>query len=241
MAEEQDTSLILKRLRELQEVDTQRKDIMMSKNLLPQRLEELEDEIENTAVALNKSKEEDVELTKKIKELELELSDLENKLSVSQKRLLTVKSNKEYDAVQREIDKLEEKKAICEEQILELMEKQENLSKRKANLQEKLKKVNTENRDHIKKIKQNLENLDKLLVSIDAKRANIIKSIPNKVFKRYQRIKKSGAGRVVVKVVNGVCGGCSAVIPPQVIQEIKRGNKIISCENCGRFLLWDES
>ncbi|MCK4597869.1 hypothetical protein KAU04_07495 [bacterium] len=37
------------------------------------------------------------------------------------------------------------------------------------------------------------------------------------------------------------CGGCFKTLPPQKIQEVRRTDSILTCENCGRILYWDEN
>jgi predicted nucleic acid-binding Zn-ribbon protein len=44
----------------------------------------------------------------------------------------------------------------------------------------------------------------------------------------------------VVPVRKKACGGCFKQIPPQRIQEIRRGDRIFSCDSCGRILIWSD-
>ncbi|MFC1530184.1 zinc ribbon domain-containing protein [Gemmatimonadota bacterium] len=54
----------------------------------------------------------------------------------------------------------------------------------------------------------------------------------------YNRVKEGKQGTAVVPVVRGACGGCYNRIPPQTITEIRRAERPITCENCGRIMLW---
>ena len=45
------------------------------------------------------------------------------------------------------------------------------------------------------------------------------------------------SGKAVAFVEKNSCSGCGVNLRPQLIIEIKRGKKIISCENCGRLLV----
>jgi predicted nucleic acid-binding Zn-ribbon protein len=36
------------------------------------------------------------------------------------------------------------------------------------------------------------------------------------------------------------CGRCFLALPPQRIAELRRGDKLISCNSCGRVLVWHE-
>ena len=57
----------------------------------------------------------------------------------------------------------------------------------------------------------------------------------------YKRLRK-GKNGLAVSTVNPVkhsCQGCHKRLPPQKVQEVRKNNDIIFCENCGRILVWD--
>jgi hypothetical protein len=47
-------------------------------------------------------------------------------------------------------------------------------------------------------------------------------------------------GTAVVPVSGASCGGCFASLPPQFINEIRKMEKLITCETCGRILVWSQ-
>jgi predicted nucleic acid-binding Zn-ribbon protein len=56
----------------------------------------------------------------------------------------------------------------------------------------------------------------------------------------YQRIRKARKGKAVVSVSRNACGGCFARVPPQKILELRRNDRIFTCEHCGRILVSDD-
>jgi predicted nucleic acid-binding Zn-ribbon protein len=56
----------------------------------------------------------------------------------------------------------------------------------------------------------------------------------------YERIRKAKGGLAVVPVKRNACGGCYNAVPPQKVLELRRNNKIYTCEHCGRILVSDE-
>ena len=75
-----------------------------------------------------------------------------------------------------------------------------------------------------------------------ALRGSIAKDINRQVVGIYERVRKGKGGMVVVPIRKKACGGCFRQIPPQRIQEIRRGDRIFACDSCGRILIWtDES
>lgn len=55
---------------------------------------------------------------------------------------------------------------------------------------------------------------------------------------RYERVFKHTGDFGLVPVDSGSCGGCHMKLPPQVVQDAKRGANMTSCSYCGRILYW---
>ena len=53
-------------------------------------------------------------------------------------------------------------------------------------------------------------------------------------------MRKGKGGTAVVMVKKRACGSCYKALTPRKVQEIKKGDRIHTCENCGRLLFWDE-
>jgi len=230
--------LILARLRMLQDIDTNKADLELSKTYLPVRIEELQNEISTVKAELEYCTKQDVEIKKKIKLMELELADAREKLKTSRERLLTVKTNKEYDAVQSEIDKLEEKIATLEEETLTELENSEEIEKKKKELEGKYKIIEEQNKRNLENAYQRLQEIDSKLEAYDAEWASIAREIPADILEEYKMIRKR-QNIAVASVTKNSCGACFAIIPPNTIQALKRGDEIIRCYNCGRFLIWE--
>ena len=60
------------------------------------------------------------------------------------------------------------------------------------------------------------------------------------LLKRYEKIRSARDGIAVVAIQGENCGGCFTTIPPQVINEAKKGDRILTCESCGRIIVFLE-
>ena len=56
----------------------------------------------------------------------------------------------------------------------------------------------------------------------------------------YERIRKKWNGTVVGEALDGRCSACQIVIRPQYLQDLKRGEQVMTCESCGRFLYYNK-
>lgn len=66
-------------------------------------------------------------------------------------------------------------------------------------------------------------------------RQDIVSQLDDELLQRYERLNQKH-GRAIVPVINGVCYGCFMRLPTAVATE--SGKKVLTCENCGRFLYW---
>ena len=49
---------------------------------------------------------------------------------------------------------------------------------------------------------------------------------------------KGRGGDVVVPVKKRSCGACYKQLEPHVVQEVKKADKVLTCDSCGRILYW---
>ena len=230
----------LETLMKIQEIDSQLAELEVSKVYFPQLLEELQGEIDSLSVNLKEVNESITDMKKNIDLKNLEMKQTEEKLKDAQDKLLQVGSNKEYDAVQHEIQNSEESIAQLEEDLIRLMEDLENAEKKSEELDEKLETSREENEKKISSIEEEFESIEQKVSRIEAKRSRLASKVNNRILNNYERISKGMNGHAIVKVTNRACGGCYQALPPRQCQEIRKMNKITFCEACGRILVWDD-
>jgi uncharacterized protein len=85
--------------------------------------------------------------------------------------------------------------------------------------------------------------LEQRRASLEAERAAALRdreasaaTIDRPLRTRYDRLRRSRAGDVVVPLVGGACGGCHTAVPLNRRSQIKAGSVIDGCEACGAIL-----
>jgi predicted nucleic acid-binding Zn-ribbon protein len=225
-------------LLKLQELDDKIAALRADEESIPQKRQDLEEGLAALKSRVEEAKQQSVELAKKRKEQEIELEGAGDKIGKFQSQLFQVKSNREYEALQHEITALKEKTSKIEDEILETLERTEEVSKAIEAEEEALKAEIGRSRAEQTRLDEELKELTDAIAVKNDERERLVANLDKMLLKRYDRIRESKGGLAVTSVVNGACGGCFRRIPPHEMQNLKKDDKIITCEGCGRIIIW---
>lgn len=234
----------LERLARLQEIDDQLAMLERSKGDYPQRIEELENTLNERLRDAEDTEQLRSALEKEQRQFERRSREQEDQLEKLQNRLSDVKTNKEWDALQKEMDAVKDALAETEERLLEIMEELESLGTEADLSGVQLGDFKTSAEAEIKDLKEKLGSVDTKMAKIRSERDALSVQIDDSLKRIYNRVKEGKQGTAVVPVVRGACGGCYNKIPLQTLTEIRRAERPVTCENCGRIIIWfgeDES
>lgn len=230
----------LERLIALQKNVTRQNEIREVVNGIPPHLSESHDTIEGIS-ARRKELVDGVENAKtKQKEMESELEDLREEKKTYRQQLMQVTNQKEYGAVLKEIDSINQKIKTLEDSLLQQMEVIESgestLEGEKGNW-EKLEQDYRAKMEEWNREKQAL--LDELLTLEDEQKTLEYDMTPS-VKETFWKLFRQRHSLAVVPIKDYSCGGCHVKLRPQQYQEVRGGKTIQNCEACMRFLYFDE-
>lgn len=155
-----------------------------------------------------------------------------------QGQLPLVKKNEEYTALLHEIAGVKQKRSDRETELLTLMDEEERSQAEKPVLEKALAAAEAETAGRLDTLTAEEQAERGVVAAVEAERATLIARLPVATKGRYERIRASKEGRAVVPIHKGACGGCYRGQPPQVIQEARRGDRLLTCDGCGRLLIW---
>jgi len=230
----EDLELLLK----LQVLDYDRGELERSKEYIPDMMENLRREISENEENYRNNEKELTEATATQKNLELEISSLQDNLKKLKSQMMAIKTNKEYDALVSQIDAIKESINEKETDLLETIERVEILESSIDEFRKKSIEIKKLNDDQLSILQEKMDSVGTKIQMKDDERQNITVRVPKRILSIYERIRKSRGGSVVVAVKKRACGACFKALPPHRIQELKRGDQLISCDNCGRLLIW---
>jgi len=182
----------------------------------------------------------------RIKELELELNKFDSqmddynvKIDKHKDQLFLVTTNKQYDALQREIDHLKSELDEIETKSLEFTEEKEHLEKRVISEEENLENLSNDLIIRRKKLEVIMSESSKEKSKLELEKENKRLQIDSKTLSNYDLIQNARQGLSVVNVNGSACGGCGAFVPPQIISEVRAQKGTQTCDSCSRFLYWE--
>jgi len=163
-------------------------------------------------------------------------------LKRTKERLGEVKTNKEYQAILKEIEIWETKNSEIEDEIIRLLEEmdkaKEELKEKEREFEEISRRYEEEKRNFMKE----MDSLAQVLCAEEEHRAELVKKIEREFLERYETIKKINSGIAVVPVWKEICEGCHMNIPPQLYIELQKsiGEELHFCPHCNRIIYWVE-
>ena len=159
----------------------------------------------------------------------------------SQERLNSIKNNREYQALLKEIEELKRTNAATEELMIDCLNQIDEAEKNVAQMQESLQLVKNDIAQERQVVGEATENAEKRLKELDQERLKMSGKIEADVLKLFQKVQSQQVrGNAVVPVQDAVCHGCYVNIPPQMYNELQRCDKLRMCPNCQRIIYWKQ-
>ena len=204
----------------------------------PLFINELTALIDKARKDLEKLKQREIDLKKAAKLKEIDVKAIEEQLAKLNGQLFAVKTNEEYRAMLKEIDGLKEKKRQIEDTMIELMEEEEDVRAKVKMCETATASAISRHQTEIKELEAKLAELKQNLEGKNAEYMQVKTQLSKDVVRNYERIKKARKTGIS-RVTGTTCEGCNASLSPQVINELKKGDKIMYCDYCGRIIIWD--
>ena len=229
----------LKVVMRLQEIDNRIAALTKEIATLPKHIAEIEKKLTGGERKLEADRAALAANQRERKKVEGDIQTNEQKISKLKDQMLGAKTNEQYRAFQHEIEYCEKEIRKCEDRILELMGESEpldrNVKTAEASLKEEKKQVEGEKTE----ARERTAIDQKALAELQVERKGHMAAINASIVSTYERIRKNRGGIAIAEAVDGRCSACHISLRPQFFQELKRGEKIMTCESCSRILFYN--
>jgi len=229
----------LQKLIALQNLDNTIRKLEKDLEAIPQRRAEIEKEFDQRAFEIRalETRRDDAKHTRA--RLENDVVEQKGKVERAERNLMSSKKQDEYTAAIREADSARKQISTLETQILETME---TLEQAEASLNERAAEIASLNSDRETRLNvfdEEGATYSAQLSRAKAEREQVAAELPKALSVLYNRISgKIRDGVAVAEARNRSCTACFISLRPQVMAEVRRGDEVITCDNCGRILYY---
>jgi predicted nucleic acid-binding Zn-ribbon protein len=206
--------------------------------LLPERVGKIESLVADMEAREAEAKAQVESMAKERRTLEQQLEDNSEKVKKFRTHLMEVKTNKEYTAVLHEIEHIDKDTEVKEERLLVLLDEFDQESAQNNALVEESKKKKAELAQDKAQLDERIKTLQEEMRVVGTEKPKLLIELDPRLRKRYDRILAKLHDFAVTHVIDETCQGCFARIPPQIAVEVKKNDAIITCEACGRMLVY---
>ncbi|MEW6570704.1 MAG: C4-type zinc ribbon domain-containing protein [Nitrospirota bacterium] len=228
----------LRSLVELQQIDSKIFEIKRILDRTPSRISEVELPLKESEVAFVNLRQKVSALEKKKRDRERQLEEVIEKINKLKSRISEIKTNKEYQAHLKEIERAEKECSTVEDEILSVMEEIDEAGRQMTIAETNLKKEKDKIESLKKEIGEEMSSYSKDLEKLKEMRAKIAEYLDKEVYDEYIHLIESCDGLAVAEARDEICQGCNMNIPPQLFVELKKTEEIIHCPQCRRILYY---
>jgi predicted nucleic acid-binding Zn-ribbon protein len=229
----------LEQLIALQKTDTSLRKLQADIEAIPERRAEIEKEFDQRAFEIRELEKQRDDGRHERAHLEAEITEQRVRLERAERNLMSSQNEHEYTAAIREADAARKHISQLETQILEKME---SVEQAEATLQERepeIAKLSGDMEERIREFEELARTQTEQLAAARLERERLLSVLPKQMSAMYNRIStRIRDGIAVAEARNGSCTACFMPVRPQMMAEVRRGQEIITCENCNRILYY---
>jgi len=229
----------LQQLIALQNLDASIRRLQVQIEATPLRRAEIEKEFDQRASEIRAVETRRDDARHERVRLEKEVAEQRSRAERADRNLMSSKKPDEYTAAIREADAARKQMSAYETQILEQMEISEQAE---TALKERAAEIASLNSDRVARLSEfdaETEAQTRQLEADRAERERLFNALPKSMSALYSRIsRRIRDGVAMAEARNGACAACFMALRPQVMAQVRRGDEVVTCDNCNRILYY---
>lgn len=170
---------------------------------------------------------------------EQEAKDEEARALMAKQRAGAVKNAKEYMASERELQATRKLATEREDEVAKLSGAVDQAKKSLEQHEADFNAMKTHIAGEEKAAQEKIAELQSKIAEERKERDVAAARVRPDVLKKYSAIRMR-RGLAMAPVKNGTCQGCNMNIPPQLFNQLQRGDTIELCGTCNRIIYWDK-
>jgi predicted nucleic acid-binding Zn-ribbon protein len=226
----------LKQLLALQQRDLELDQLHSETAAIPAKIAALRAKISENKSALEAAKKDLNQLQVLKKQKDLDLDARESAIRKHTGELNAIKSNDAYKALLGEIDKAKKDKSALEDEILQIMERIDQAAQVWKDKETSAKGIEDAFQTEISSWESRQKALEADIATRQADRDQAVAGVPKLLGEQYDRLRRNRRTNAVVPLINDQCMGCHMQVSQNLINEVRRGQKTMTCESCSRIV-----
>ena len=226
----------LEHLIRLQQLDLATEEARRTIASAPERSAALDAQLDHARTALSQARERKAANEAERRTIEKDRSAVKGRRSKYQDQTMEVKTNREYHALQHEIQMADQEIARLDDRDLELMVQADEIAAAIKNGEAALKEAERNIAAQRATMDAEVKTATVTLDEIARERTALAAQTPADLLHLFQQIARTRKGLAVAAVRDGLCTVCNVRLRPQVYGDVRRNDRIIQCESCQRIL-----
>ena len=225
-------------LLKIQEIDNEITEVEDAREEIPSLLEKLEDRLTDKRKSQTAKESQISDLNAQLAEKQ-RLMDLEKiKIKNTKNKESALQNIREYEAFTKEVETHETTVEEIDGAVKELKGKLGSAENELLDLQSDIEQIVAEVKETKQELEGRLVDFDQTLDRLYDQRDNVADRIDEGLYYKYERLLERLDGVAVAEADHYACQACNMAIPPQTFNELMKGNRLITCANCLRILVY---
>ncbi len=227
-------------LRELQAIMARARALDEEKRKIPLEVADLKALFEEREAQFLAVQQEFDAVKKERRDKEREIEEEREKVEKAKAKLMSIKTNKEYYAMLKEIEQTKRGSTTREDELLAIMTRYDEIEKRMNDLSGEVADLGGRYRERMVDIEARMAAFDGDIEKIQAEKAGVAAKLEPGTVRRFELIFDRRDGIAIVAARNQSCTGCHMNLSPQLFNLLQRGDKLYTCPNCNRYVYYEE-
>ena len=229
----------LQELIALQQTDSEIRKLEKELQQIPERRAAIERDFEQRAVEFREIETRRDEARDGRVSAEAELQTTRESLERAERNLMKSQNEKDYTAAMREREAARKTITTLEAKIIEQMEASEKAEAEIAEHAPEIERLRGELDTSLAAFERDTAEQTARLEALRKERERLEREMSKSTITIYERISSRIRNRVAVaEARNGACTACLMTLRPQIMAEVRRGDEIVTCDNCNRILYY---
>lgn len=226
---------IVEPLLALQEIDARIRVLQRESRDIPIRKEEEKGRLRGALASLAETQANLKAALARVDEAELDVKDCKERITKLRQQQVTLKTNKEFAAMNLEVATIEGKIETVEARQIAAMDQVTAARALVSESERRLKEEQAAVDGYVQELDGRLAVVASELKEAEVARQAAVQRVPPAFMVSYNRLIER-RWPPVVALEGTSCGGCHLMQPPSVPHAVRRNNSLVACQSCGRIL-----